>query len=103
MAPSSVTPNRISLRRTGQWLLDLLFPLYTFGLTRDRKRYWQRLPARRAAKLFVALFFVLSGVAFFLDLLAVGIYPLWGVILVAVMMGDCASSQSRPSYGDLVS
>lgn len=87
MAPSSVTHNRISLRRTGQWLLDLLFPLYTFGLTRERKRYWQRLPARRAAKLFVALFFVLSGVAFFLDLLAGGVYPLWGVILVAVMMG----------------
>jgi len=87
MAPSSVTHNRISLRRTGQWLLDLLFPLYTFGLTRERKRYWQHLPARRAAKLFVALFFVLSGVAFFLDLLAGGVYPLWGVLLLAMMLG----------------
>jgi Stage II sporulation protein E (SpoIIE) len=87
MAPSSVTPNLISLRRTGQWLLDLLFPLYTFGLTRERKRYWQHLPARRAAKLFVALFFVLSGVAFFLDLLAGGVYPLWGVLLLAMMLG----------------
>lgn len=87
MPPSPVTHSRLSLRRTGQWLLDLLFPLYTFGLTQDRKRYWQRLPARRAAKLFVALFLVLSGVAFFLDLLAGGVYPLWGVILVAAMLG----------------
>jgi phosphoserine phosphatase RsbU/P len=85
--PSSVIHNRTTLRRTGQWILDLLFPLYTFGLTKDRKRYWQRLPPRRAAKLFVALFFVLSGVAFFLDLLAGGVYPLWGVIVVGVMLG----------------
>src|ERR1700728_1018795 len=87
MAPSSVDPNRISLERTGHWLLDLLFPLYTFGLTRERKRYWQRLPTRRAAKLFVALFFVLSGGAFFLDLLAGCVYPFWGIISVAVMLG----------------
>ena len=87
MAPSSVTHNGLVCDAQRQWLLDLLFPLYTFGLTRERKRYWQRLPARRAAKLFVALFLVLSGVAFFLDLLAGGVYPLWGVILVAVMLG----------------
>lgn len=87
MAPPSLTHERVSLRRTGQWLLDLLFPLYTFGLTRERRRYWQLLPARRAAKLFVALFLVLSGVPFFLDLLAGGIYPLWGVLLFAVTLG----------------
>jgi len=78
VAPPSVNYKRIGLRRTAQWLLDLLFPLYTFGLTRERRRYWQLLPARRAAKLFVALFLILSGVAFFIDLLAGGIYPLWG-------------------------
>lgn len=77
----------MSLRRTALWLLDLIFPLYTFGFTRERRRYWQRLPARRATKVFLALFFVLSGVAFFLDLLAGGIYPLWGIILVAVTLG----------------
>jgi hypothetical protein len=87
MAPPSLTRERISLRRTAQWLLDLLFPLYTFGLTRERRRYWQLLPAGRAAKLFVALFLILSGVPFFLDLLAGGTYPLWGVLLFAVTLG----------------
>jgi hypothetical protein len=87
MALPSVTHARLRLRRIGQWLLDILFPLYTFGLTRERRRYWQRLPAQRAAKLFAALFFVLSGVAFFLDLLAGGVYPLWGVLLLAVTLG----------------
>src|ERR1700754_2034462 len=77
----------MSLRRTALWLLDLIFPLYTFGFTRERRRYWQRLPARRATKVFLALFFVFSGVAFFLDLLAGGIYPSWGIILVAVTLG----------------
>ncbi|HEY6388428.1 MAG TPA: PP2C family protein-serine/threonine phosphatase [Candidatus Acidoferrum sp.] len=33
------------------------------------------------------MFLVLSGVAFFLDLLAGGIYPLWGVLLMAVTLG----------------
>jgi hypothetical protein len=87
MASSPVTHERMSLRRTALWLLDLVFPLYTFGLTRERRRYWQRLPALRATKLFLALFLVLSGVPFFVDLLAGGIYPLWGVILVAVTLG----------------
>ena len=87
MASFPVTHERMSLRRTALWLLDLVFPLYTFGLTRERRRYWQRLPALRATKLFLALFLVLSGVPFFVDLLAGGIYPLWGVILVAVTLG----------------
>lgn len=99
MAPPSLTRERISLRRTAQWLLDLLFPLYTFGLTRERRRYWQLLPARRAAKLFVALFLILSGVPFFLDLLAGGTYPLWGVLLFAVTLGTLRVV----NYGDLVS
>ena len=94
MASSPGTHDRMSLRRTAVWLLDLVFPLYTFGLTRERRQYWQRLPAQRATKLFLALFLVLSGVPFFVDLLAGGIYPLWGVILVAVTLGDCASSRS---------
>jgi hypothetical protein len=87
MAPPSVTHTRIRLQRAALWLLDLLFPLYTFGLTRERRRYWRLLPARRAAKLFLALFLVLSSAAFFVDLLAGGIYPLWGVLLLAVLLG----------------
>ncbi|MGH9743427.1 MAG: PP2C family protein-serine/threonine phosphatase, partial [Candidatus Acidiferrum sp.] len=35
----------------------------------------------------VALFLVLSGAAFFIDLLAGGVYPLWGVLLMAVLLG----------------
>ncbi len=87
MAPSSVNHDRIHWRRAGQWFLDLLFPLYTFGMTRERRRYWESLPARRAAKLFLALFLVLSGVAFYIDLLAGGVYPMWGVLLLAVTLG----------------
>jgi hypothetical protein len=87
MAASAVIFARTTLRRAGQLLLDLIFPLYTFGLTRQRRRYWQHLPTRRAAKFFAALFLILSGVAFFLDLLAGGIYPLWGVLLMAITLG----------------
>jgi Stage II sporulation protein E (SpoIIE) len=87
MAPPSVTHERVGLRRAALLLLDLVFPLYTFGLTRERRRYWRLLPTRRAAKLFVALFLVLGGVPFFLDLLAGGTFPLWGVLLFAVALG----------------
>jgi Stage II sporulation protein E (SpoIIE) len=87
MARPSGTQAWIRLRRAALLLLDLIFPLYTFGLTRERRRYWQLLPTRRAAKLFVALFLVLGGVPFFLDLLAGGTYPLWGILLFAVMLG----------------
>lgn len=82
-----MTRERTNLRRTALLLLDLIFPLYTFGLTRERRRYWQLLPARRAAKLFVALFLILSGLPFFLDLLAGGTYPLWGILLFAMTLG----------------
>jgi hypothetical protein len=61
--------------------------LYTFALTRERRQYWQFLPARRAAKLFVALFLVLSGVPFFVDLLAGGIYPFGWILLLAMTLG----------------
>jgi hypothetical protein len=87
MATTSDTFGRINLRRVGQWLLDLVFPLYTIGLTRQRRRYWQLLPAWRAAKLFAAVFFVLSGAPFFIDLLAGGVYPLWGLFLLAGVLG----------------
>jgi hypothetical protein len=61
--------------------------LYTFALTRERRQYWHFLPARRAAKLFVALFLVLSGVPFFVDLLAGGIYPFGWILLLAMTLG----------------
>ena len=87
MAPPFITSERIRLRRAALFLLDLVFPLYTFALTRERRQYWQILPARRAAKLFVALFLVLSGVPFFVDLLAGGIYPFGWILLLAMTLG----------------
>ena len=87
MAPPFITSERIRLRRAALFLLDLVFPLYTFALTRERRQYWQFLPARRAAKLFVALFLVLSGVPFFVDLLAGGIYPFGWILLLAMTLG----------------
>jgi hypothetical protein len=103
MAPPSVNHARIRLQRAALWLLDLLFPLYTFGLTRERRQYWQSLSARRAAKLFLALFLVLSSAAFFVDLLAGGIYPLWGVLLLALLLGGLrvvtiATELRRPRF-----
>ena len=78
----------MTLRRTGRLLLELLFPLYVIASTPERKRYWRSLPLRRSAKLLGAVFFVLSGVAFFLDLIATGkLYPLWGVLALAGALG----------------
>jgi hypothetical protein len=87
MAPPFLASERIRLRRAALLLLDLVFPLYTFGLTRERRQYWQSLPARRAAKLFVALFLVLSSVPFFIDLLARGIYPFGWILVLAMTLG----------------
>ena len=77
----------MTLRRAGQWLLDLLFPLYTLASTPERRRYWRTLPIWRAAKLFAAVFFILSGAAFFIDLSFSGGYPLWAVFLLAAVLG----------------
>ena len=77
----------MTLRRAGLWLLDLLFPLYTIASTSERRHYWRTLPVWRAAKLFAAVFFILSGAAFFIDLSASGGYPLWAVLLLAAVLG----------------
>jgi hypothetical protein len=77
----------MSLRRAGQWLLDLLFPLYTIASTPERRHYWRTLPIWRAAKLFAAVFFVPFSVVFFIDLGASGGYPLWAVFLLAAVLG----------------
>lgn len=87
MAAPLFTSERTRLRRAALFLLDVVFPLYTFGLTRERRQYWRLLPARRAAKLFVALFLVLSGVPFFIDLLAGGIYPFGWILVLAMTLG----------------
>lgn len=77
----------MNIRRAGRLLLDLLFPLYTLASTPERRRYWRDIPVRRTAKLFAAVFFILFGVAFFIDLLAAGSYPLWSVLFLAGALG----------------
>ena len=77
----------MTLRRAGLWLLDLLFPLYTIGSTPGRRQYWRILPVWRASKLFAAVFFILAGAAFFIDLSAGGGYSLRAVFVLAAVLG----------------
>jgi len=77
----------MTLRRAGLWLLDLLFPLYTIGSTPGRRQYWHILPVWRASKLFAAVFFILAGAAFFIDLSAGGGYSLRAVFVLAAVLG----------------
>jgi hypothetical protein len=67
--------NRKKITRLAQWLLELVYPLYGFASTPERRRYWRALPLRRAAKLFAAVFFVLAGVPFFIDALSHALLP----------------------------
>lgn len=77
----------MTVRRAGRLLLEFLFPLYSLASTPERKRYWRGLSLRRSAKLLVAVFFILCGVAFFIDLVAGKPYPLWTVLLLAGALG----------------
>jgi len=79
--------NTSSFRHTVRSLLDFLLPLYSITSTPERSRYWRAMPIRRSAKLLVAVFFTLSGVAFFADLMNSGSYPLWGILLLGCVSG----------------
>ena len=79
--------NRKTITRVARWLLELAYPLYGFASTPERRRYWRALPLRRAAKLFVAVFFVLAGVPFFIDALSARSYPLTGLIAISAVTG----------------
>ena len=75
------------LRRAATWAFEVVFPLYGIASTRERRAYWQKLPFWRAVKLFAAVFFILAGAAFFVDLISGGRSPLWAVILLALALG----------------
>jgi hypothetical protein len=79
--------NRKTITRAASWLLELVYPLYGFASTPERRRYWRDLPLRRAAKLFAAVFFVLAGVPFFIDALSSRSYPLTGLIAISAVTG----------------
>jgi hypothetical protein len=79
--------NRKTITRVARWLLELVYPLYGFASTPERRRYWRALPLRRAAKLFAAVFFVLAGVPFFIDALSTRSYPLAGLIAISAVTG----------------
>jgi serine phosphatase RsbU (regulator of sigma subunit) len=76
-----------AISRVGRWLLELLYPLYGFASTQERRRYWRDLPLRRAAKLFAALFLVLAGIPFFIDTLSSRSFPLRALLPIAVLSG----------------
>jgi Stage II sporulation protein E (SpoIIE) len=80
-------PSRKTAGRFARWLLELVYPLYGFASTPERRRYWRALPLRRAAKLFAAVFFVLAGVPFFIDALSTRSYPLSGLIAISAVTG----------------
>jgi hypothetical protein len=77
----------MNLRLLGRLLIEHLLPYYVLVSTPERKRYWGELPLRRSVKLLAAVFIALAGIAFFVDLLTFGAYPLWGVLLLAVTLG----------------
>ena len=77
----------MNLRLLGRLLLEHLLPYYVLVSTPERKRYWGELPLRRSVKLLAAVFITLAAIAFFVDLLTFGAYPLWGVLLLAVTLG----------------
>jgi serine phosphatase RsbU (regulator of sigma subunit) len=82
-----LVPSRKTAARVARWLLELVYPLYGFASTPERRRYWRALPLRRAAKLFAAVFFVLAGVPFFIDALSTRSYPLTGLIAISAVTG----------------
>jgi hypothetical protein len=75
------------VRRAARWAFEMVFPLYAIASTRERRTYWNKLPFWRAVKLFAAVFFILSGAAFFVDLISGGGAPLWAVLLLALALG----------------
>ena len=82
-----LVPSRKTAGRVARWLLELVYPLYGFASTPERRRYWRALPLRHAAKLFAAVFFVLAGVPFFIDALSTRSYPLTGLIAISAVTG----------------
>ena len=77
----------IKFRLLGRLILEHLFPYYVLVSTPERKRYWGELPLRRSFKLLVAVFMTFTGIAFFVDLITLGAYPLWGVVVLAMTLG----------------
>jgi serine phosphatase RsbU (regulator of sigma subunit) len=73
--------------RAVRLLLELLYPLYGFASTPERRRYWRDLPLKRAAKLFAAIFLVLAGIPFFIDILSSRSFPLKAVLLISIVSG----------------
>jgi hypothetical protein len=41
--------NRKKITRVARFFLELVYPLYGFASTPERRRYWRALPLRRAA------------------------------------------------------
>jgi hypothetical protein len=74
--------------RAARWLIELAYPLYGFVSTPERRRYWRDLPLRRDAKLFAAVFFVLAGVPFFIDILSSRSYPLIALMVISAVTGS---------------
>jgi sigma-B regulation protein RsbU (phosphoserine phosphatase) len=68
-------------------LLEFLYPLYGIASTPERRRYWRDLPLRRAIKPFAAVFFILGGIPFFVDIFASTSFPLGILLAYAVASG----------------
>jgi hypothetical protein len=77
----------MNLRLLGRLLLEHLLPYYVLVSTPERKRYWGGLPLRRSFKLLAVVFMTFVGIAFFSDLMTSGVYPLWGVVVLALTLG----------------
>src|ERR1700733_8709490 len=76
----------MKFRFLGRLILEHLFPYYVLFSTPERKRYWGAVPLRRSFKLLAAVFMTFTGIAFFVDLITLGAYPLWGVVALAMTL-----------------
>ncbi len=78
----------MNIRRAGQVLLEVALPLYGIASTPERRHYWKNLSLWRSAKLLSAVFFILSSVAFIMDLFAAkDPFPLGAVLVMAAVFG----------------
>lgn len=79
----------MNIKGAGRVLLEIALPWYGVASTPERRRYWKNLPLRRSAKLLAAVFFILSGIAFILDIFSMkDPFPLWTVFVMAGVFGS---------------
>jgi len=93
MSPGKQTPlvgRKTLLGKLGELAVaafQILMPLSTGVFDKAGARYWEGLPLRRMIGVLLALFFTLSGIGFFVDLINWWSLPLWALFSSAALIG----------------